>query len=395
MERVPQFRSAVGIRRAEGLGRGRRPGAARSGPGGRGSPTPAGNHEGLPQPAPANSFRFPGGDLCRPPGDRPGVRRIHVERQGPHNRRLHAAHRLRRRALGRFWIELRWKSLRPLRLGCYHVVAREPNPAGTDESVTHPHVQDEFLCEGEAQESIHRALSQGRLLDFFVLVRCVLETYNSASPYVPIEDWGGIRCGDCDAHVPRDEVSRCCACSTRLCGECCSLCSGCDDDYCSECISRCAACDERCCSGCLSACTRCGKSICNDCLQPNGRCENCDDEDKTKMASPTLRFSPTAWAKLLYLRDLGDTEVGGFGVAAEDDLLYVEDFVLVKQSCTPVSVCFEDESVADYFDAQADLGRPPERCARIWLHTHPGRSPRPARPTRRRSPACSGSANGR
>jgi hypothetical protein len=46
----------------------------------------------------------------------------------------------------------------------------------------------------------------------------------------------------------------------------------------------------------------------------------------------------------------GDTEVGGFGVAAEDDLLYVEDVVLVKQSCTPVSVCFEDESVADYFD---------------------------------------------
>ena len=30
--------------------------------------------------------------------------------------------------------------------------------------------------------------------------------------------------------------------------------------------------------------------------------------------SPTLWFSPTAWAKLLYLRDLGDTEVGGFGI---------------------------------------------------------------------------------
>ena len=40
---------------------------------------------------------------------------------------------------------------------------------------------------------------------------------------------------------------------------------------------------------------------------------------------PTLRFSPTAWAKLLFLRDLGDTEVGGFGISAADDLLYVED----------------------------------------------------------------------
>ena len=28
-----------------------------------------------------------------------------------------------------------------------------------------------------------------------------------------------------------------------------------------------------------------------------------------------LRFSPTAWAKLLYLRDFGRTEVGGFGIA--------------------------------------------------------------------------------
>jgi len=29
---------------------------------------------------------------------------------------------------------------------------------------------------------------------------------------------------------------------------------------------------------------------------------------------PTLRFSPYAWAKLLYLRDRGDSEVGGFGI---------------------------------------------------------------------------------
>ena len=30
---------------------------------------------------------------------------------------------------------------------------------------------------------------------------------------------------------------------------------------------------------------------------------------------PSMRFSPTAWAKLLYLRNLGDSEVGGFGIA--------------------------------------------------------------------------------
>jgi hypothetical protein len=29
-----------------------------------------------------------------------------------------------------------------------------------------------------------------------------------------------------------------------------------------------------------------------------------------------LRFTPTAWAKLLYLRDAGQSEIGGFGMAA-------------------------------------------------------------------------------
>ena len=54
--------------------------------------------------------------------------------------------------------------------------------------------------------------------------------------------------------------------------------------------------------------------------------------------SPSLRLNPTAWAKLLYLRDLGDTEVGGFGITAADDLLYVEDIQLVRQTCDVASV---------------------------------------------------------
>jgi hypothetical protein len=88
--------------------------------------------------------------------------------------------------------------------------------------------------------------------------------------------------------------------------------------------------------------------------------------------SPSLRFSPTAWAKLLYLRDLGDTEVGGFGIAAAEDLLLIEEVRLVRQECTGVSVIFDDQSVADFFDAQVDRGFKPEQFARIWVHTHPG-----------------------
>ena len=85
-----------------------------------------------------------------------------------------------------------------------------------------------------------------------------------------------------------------------------------------------------------------------------------------------LRFCPTAWAKLLYFRDRTDNEVGGFGITKTDDLLYVTDFVTVKQDVTSVSVKFDDESVATFFDDQVDLDRKPEQFARIWLHTHPG-----------------------
>ncbi len=91
-----------------------------------------------------------------------------------------------------------------------------------------------------------------------------------------------------------------------------------------------------------------------------------------------LRFSPTAWAKLLYFRDKSDNEVGGFGITVPDDLLFVKEFVTVKQEVTPVSVKFDDESVANYFEDQVDLGRKPEQFARILLHSHPGDSPEPS-----------------
>lgn len=90
---------------------------------------------------------------------------------------------------------------------------------------------------------------------------------------------------------------------------------------------------------------------------------------------PTLRFTPYAWSKLLYLRDAGHTEVGGFGISGTSgpqQLLRVEDVRLVSQQCTAVSVEFDDTAVADHFDRCVDEGRAPEQFARIWIHTHPG-----------------------
>lgn len=93
---------------------------------------------------------------------------------------------------------------------------------------------------------------------------------------------------------------------------------------------------------------------------------------------PVLRFSPYAWAKLLYLRDRGDSEVGGFGITNHDDLLLVKDVRLVRQYCTPASVRFDDAAVADFFDHEVDAGRCPAEFARLWLHTHPGSSADPS-----------------
>jgi len=93
---------------------------------------------------------------------------------------------------------------------------------------------------------------------------------------------------------------------------------------------------------------------------------------------PSLKFSPYAWAKLLFLRDQGPTEIGGFGIARDDDPLFIDDVVVVRQSCTAVTVKFDDTAVADFFDEQIDLGRKPEQFARVWIHTHPGDSAQPS-----------------
>jgi hypothetical protein len=91
-----------------------------------------------------------------------------------------------------------------------------------------------------------------------------------------------------------------------------------------------------------------------------------------------LTFAPLAWLKLQFFCHAGATEVGGFGVVAAADPLYVNDFVTVAQEVTPFSVRFADEAVADFFERSVDQGLKPECFARLWLHTHPGASVTPS-----------------
>ena len=93
---------------------------------------------------------------------------------------------------------------------------------------------------------------------------------------------------------------------------------------------------------------------------------------------PCLTFTPRAWLKWLFLAHAGPTEVAAFGLSAEDDPLRVEDLIVVKQTASAATVAFDDTAVAELFDGMADDGVPPQRFARIWLHTHPGASVAPS-----------------
>ena len=91
-----------------------------------------------------------------------------------------------------------------------------------------------------------------------------------------------------------------------------------------------------------------------------------------------LIFAPLAWLKLQFFLHAGSTEIGGFGISSADDLLYIEEFRTVRQSVSAVTVEFDDQAVADHFDRCVDQGIEPQRCARIWIHTHPGESAQPS-----------------
>ena len=201
-------------------------------------------------------------------------------------------------------IELEGIRLGPfaIRLNCqligvtrpYRVVALDPNPAASRESVTHPHVQDEHLCEGSGQQSIQRALSDWRLYDFFLIVRQILSTYSIGHAYVELADWNGKSCSGCDCPLTDDESYSCQGCNSTLCSDCAILCRGCSYDYCSTCISNCARCDESYCGECLSICDTCKAAVCSGCQQNENLCTKCHEQQQQKHAEPAPAIASRA-----------------------------------------------------------------------------------------------------
>jgi hypothetical protein len=180
--------------------------------------------------------------------------------------------------LGPFRIQLELKRFSDLYTSSpYHVIALSPNPAATDETVTHPHVSNETLCEGDGCVTIRIALEQGRLSDFFTMVRSILTTYNPDSPYVALIDWSGEPCYDCGYVMSRDDIYFCSFCQRDYCSECSTYCRCCDEGCCVGCAEQCSYCEDQVCMNCMKECAECDSAFCSSCLEDD-ICPNCKEE---------------------------------------------------------------------------------------------------------------------
>jgi len=177
--------------------------------------------------------------------------------------------------LGRFSIALNWSQLNENQP--YQVEALEPNPAASSDSTTHPHLQDGRLCEGDGKTAIQAALQQGRICDFFLLVRQILGTYNPDSPYVSLDKWFGANCKDCDYLMDRGDSYCCRECDYEICSECSCCCQKCYETVCNQCSRTCEDCLDSFCPGCIDQCPTCEKSYCKECLKDE-ICKSCLEE---------------------------------------------------------------------------------------------------------------------
>jgi len=180
--------------------------------------------------------------------------------------------------LGEFKIELRIDKLTEAhRMAPYCVVALDPHPAATSSDVTHPHVSNDILCEGDGHAAICTALEQGRICDFFNMIESILNTYNPDSPYVPLNEWDGRSCYDCGYICDSESSYYCSCCDNDFCSECSSYCRMCDETICLGCGGSCECCEELLCKHCAKQCTECSRYCCDQCLE-NGICKSCQEE---------------------------------------------------------------------------------------------------------------------
>jgi hypothetical protein len=199
--------------------------------------------------------------------------------------------------LGEFEIGLDIGHLpRELGSNTFTVRALDPHPAASNSGVTHPHVNNEEICPGDASVAIRSALCAGRVCDAFLLMRSVLLVYNSGSPHVSLENWGGAPCYGCGYTVSESDIYWCSSCEENFCDDCSAYCDRCSETVCNSCAKTCPVCEEIRCRSCMTVCPDCSEPICLGC-QEEDECpchdeinqqENQSDEQKEKPARQTI-----------------------------------------------------------------------------------------------------------
>jgi hypothetical protein len=223
--------------------------------------------------------------------------------------------------LGPFRIALYLDKLREIHQKiAYYIIAVEPHPSAKDEAITHPHVSNEVLCEGDGAAAIRAALEDGRLCDFFVMVRGILNTYNPDSPYISLADWDGVACYDCGYVMDDESVYYCSRCDNAVCDQCSRVCTDCGEVICNECSSHCEICDRSLCPKCAKTkCSECESICCESCIT-EGLCPDCqkakeqeDEEEQTEIMDETTTTDGREIAAMG-----GRLAPGGAGVNGED-----------------------------------------------------------------------------
>jgi hypothetical protein len=207
--------------------------------------------------------------------------------------------------LGPFSIELHLERLRRRNSSCFVCLALEPNPAGSNSSVVHPHVSDKALCAGDATLPLSAALMECRIADAFCLVNAVLHEYNPGSAYVALDEWEGTRCEDCDALTPFDDLNSCQGRSRQSCSDCTHTCAGCDETYCNNCLEQDMEVEEHFCRKCRRRCENCNRivglkhwdeetGLCRDCLEEEEVVPDDLPEEPNEQTEQQAATSPVA-----------------------------------------------------------------------------------------------------
>lgn len=208
--------------------------------------------------------------------------------------------------LGAFAIDL-CRERQGFSIDSFRIEALNPEPASTDPDVVHPHVNKSTLCVGDGKAPLRSALESGRIADAFLMILSTLQNYNSASAYVKLCDWHGVRCPSCSGTVASDDSYPCDRCHRTLCDQCVSSCSCCSESLCVECLSCCAECHVSCCDSCLefseaigqslcpscrTTCNRCGKELSVSAIDEDGFCQACGEAESDSTDEQELQQNP-------------------------------------------------------------------------------------------------------